>query len=216
MKKAKKGARKPEDTLPKTAKRNGKKYLAGRPLDPDEDFATPAKKPQEEMFSKEETNSERPTVLEGKMLVIFLKPIYSKPPKRDREIALQMSMPLSDLHMKGRTLDPKIKKAWDTVSEGDANSVDLGELDPRRVEIFLAPDIKKPELDFHVARIAACKVGLVQKRGEGEARRMVRLLFRVQVPVNKQVSEFADNSYPNPFWISFSKTNEELPESEEE
>lgn len=204
----------------KHPKRTGKRGV-GPKLDPKEDFETPTKKPDGETSQATESKGSsllveqppKPKVVGDRMEVFYLKPVFTKTPKGDILVSLAITVPIDKEH---EELLPEIIAAGykDLLKKG-RSTLGFKDLPGQRAEFYLSQDIKEETLVLPAAKMISANLSLVQRKGEGSARKVVRLSFRLQVKLSREVTNFAEHNLQNNFWLSLKETEEKLFDEEE-
>lgn len=153
----------------------------------------------------------QPAVVKGRFMANFLKPIFSKAPKSgDRLISLHMVVMLTKDHEDGEVIPREIKAGWHFVAKNGRKRLDL-DVPAQHVRFCLSSDEDGDELlALPAAKVTNCSIAIVQKKGEGEAVKQVRLSWRYQVPWSKQVEQFAASNYGATYWLMTHNTEEKL------
>jgi len=129
------------------------------------------------------------TVVNGRILAEYVKPIFSRDSNDDRYIALEFSVKLTEAHK--LVLPKKIIEAWDFVATGGGEGVKDIPIAPQTVDIYLTSDGKDEEVKIVGAMIEHAKVDIVEERGAGEAVKFTRYSFRVVDERSKNLVNFA-------------------------
>jgi hypothetical protein len=203
-----------EKHLPKRApKKTGKRGI--KPLDQISDFETPVTK-QTPMSAGPlaADNPPKPKIVGDRMEVFYLKPIFGKTDKGDITVALAMTMPLEKEHS---ALLPKIvADGYHDVMKKGRKGMTFNGVPGQRAEFYLSSDIKEEALVLPAAKMTNVSIAIVERKGEGSARRVIRLSFRLQVKLSHEVAHFAENNLENSFWLTLEETQEELFDEEGE
>ena len=220
----------PADLLPlksNAPKKSGKKTLAGRPLDQNEDFEKPLTKekspeqklealdkPTEKKGSLLIEHPESPTAVNGRMKAFYGTPRYSKY-KDVVLISLQMSIPLSEKHLK---LLPKIVAAgFHGLNDKEGfTRINLKNIPPQHVTFYLESDRKTAILSLPATKVISANVALIEQKGEGKIRSIVRFAFYLQSEDSDLISNFARLNVDNNFWIEMSQSQKSLWDENEE
>lgn len=206
-------AKRNQNLLPsKPPKRSGKR--GPRPLDPKEDFDQPVKKEPEGSLLAEQPP--QPGVVGNRIKAHYLKPLFSKTTKGERLLAMHMTFPLTEEHTEDSLLPKSVREAWAFISKHGRKRLDLVGIAGQRATFYLAPDIDDAKLILPAAKVINVSLAVVQKKGEGEAQKVIRLSFRLQVPVSHEVAKFAELNYGNDFWIHLEETEELLFDEDDE
>jgi hypothetical protein len=197
----------PAESLPKKyPKKTGKRGV--KPLDPKEDFDQPIRKEPEGSLLAEQPP--QPSVVGNRIKAHYLKPIFSKATKGERLLAMHMTFPLTEEHTEDSLLPKAVREAWAFISKHGRKRLDLVGIPGQRATFYLTPDIDDAKLVLPAAKIINVSLAVVQKKGEGESQKVIRLSFRLQVPVSHEVAKFAELNYGNDFWIHLEETEEPL------
>jgi hypothetical protein len=204
-------------------KRTGKRGI--KPLDPKEDFDTPTKiEKLTTIVTKQEgsllaDNPPKPKVVGDRFEAFYLKPIFAKSPKGDLSVSLAFSVALEKEH---RELLPKmVSDAFHDILKRGRKLLALNGVPGQAVEIFLSHDADAPTLVLPAARMTSTSLALVQRKGEGAARKVIRFSFRLQVPIpanakSDDVSFFAERNLQNSFWLKLADADPSLFAEEDE
>jgi hypothetical protein len=208
----------PADKLPRKApKRTGRKGI-GPALDPVKDFETPTRKKPEAAKEQAELLKVPATapklIVKDRMAIRYLRPIFDKTKKGKLTVALKFSLPITEEHM---DVLPKIMHdGWQIISKRGRKRLDLIDVPPQRVAFYLASDIGEEALVMPAALVSHVAYAVVQKKGEGEAKKVIRLSFRLQVPVSQEVEHFAVHNVDADFWMVMKPSQEDLFDEDEE
>lgn len=156
----------------------------------------------------------KPKVVGDRMEVFYLKPIFGKTPKGDITVAMQITVPLEKDHLE---LLPKIiADGFKDVTKKGRKSMNFKELPGQHAQFFLSHDIKESALDLPAAKVTNAGLAIVERKGEGSARSVIRLSFRLQVKLAPEVTNFAEHNLQNNFWLSLEETQERLFDEDDE
>jgi hypothetical protein len=188
------------------------------PLDPVADFDTPTRtaesqleeldKPATKKGSLLAEQPPKPKVVGDRMEVFYLKPIFGKTPKGDITVAMAITVPLEDGHLE---LLPKIiADGYKDVTKKGRKSMNFRELPGQHAQFFLSHDSAEAALELPAAKMINAGLAIVERKGEGSARQVIRLSFRLQVKLAREVTNFAEHNLQNTFWLKLEETQEEL------
>lgn len=164
-------------------------------------------------------NPPKPKVVGDRMEVFYLKPYFQKSAKGDLSVSLAFSIALEKEH---KELLPKIVgDAYHDILKKGRKSMTLRAVPGQRVEIFISHDVKEPVLFLPAAKVTNAALALIERKGEGAARRVIRFSFRLQVPIpanakSDTVSYFAERNLQNSFWAKVEDADPKLFEDEDE
>ena len=224
----------PEEHLPEKApKRTGKRgikpveafaeaneILAGEGDVIDAEYTEVEETEQPEETEQSEVLLEMPEndqhlalVMNDRMLVHYIKPHFKKTKKGERTIALEFSTPLTDEHEEH--LPKLIASGWKILQKKGMKKLDVDYVPPQVIKIWLADDQEKEALILPAVAITNVSLATVQQKGEGQARKVIRLSFRALTKMTAQVGRFAEFNYDDKFWLSMHELQEEMFEDEE-
>jgi len=159
----------------------------------------------------------KPTVVNDLFQAFFRAVTFSKNAKTDkRYVHLHMTVELSKDHLE--VLPKLVARAQSRVSKEKGLAGErLKDVPRQSVGFYLTTDNNKDAL----ANVIGCefiqgKVDQVQKRGEGSARKILRLTFALKCAHNDDLCYFASHNFNNSFWISMHETQPDLLDLEEE
>jgi hypothetical protein len=200
-----------KDHLPRRApKKTGKSGI--KPLDADDDFDKPVTK-QSPMGPLAADNPPQPSVMNGRIKVFYDKPVISKE-KDSILIALKFTVPLEENHDK---LLPKIvADAHHDLLKRGRSRMNLKDIPAQHAMLFLSSDNKEDLITMPACKMIGTNVAVVQRKGEGTARKVVRLAFSLQAPHSKVLANFAELNLANDFWLELEDSQEELWDAEED
>jgi len=194
----------------KPPKKTGKRGI--KPLDADEDFDKPVTQQTSMEVGLKADNPPTPAVANGRMKVFYDRPIFSKY-KDVVLIALQFSVPLDKEH------DPLLPKVVadahrDLLKKGRVK-INLNGIDAQHAMLFLSSDIEE-----EIAALPACKmtnvnIAMIERKGEGRARKVARLSFRLQSERSEPLAHFAEMNLDNDFWLQLKASQESLWDEED-
>ena len=186
-------------------KKSGKRGI--NPLDFDEDFSKPVTR-QTPMGPLSVAQPNVPAIANGRMQIYYDRPIFSRV-KDHILVALQCSVPIEEGHA---DLLPKIIEdaRKDVLKKGRTRINMNGSLPAQHAALYLSSDI-----DEELVTLAACKlvnvnVALIERKGEGTARTVVRLSFRLQAEFSRPLATFAEANLQNDFWLTLKDSQEPL------
>jgi hypothetical protein len=212
--------KKPKDGLLPSKKNAPKK--TGKALKPPED-----KKDLEEQAGKLSTivtkqtdtgslqadNPPKPKVVGERFQVFYLKPRFEKTPKGRLYVRLPFTVTMEKEH---KELMPSIvASGYTDLMKVGRSGMKLKNIPSQRAEIFPAHDSKSPALFLSAARVTFANLALIQRKGEGVARRVIRFAFSLEIPIPAQadsdpVSHFAERNIQNTFWMKWEGTDQNL------
>lgn len=185
------------------------------PLNAEKDFDTPTKKAAAE--PEAETGSlltpeqpPAPTVVGKRILMHYLKPTFSKAKTGTRLVSMHFSLALTEKHIEGDLLPEAICESWEIINDKGRKKLDLVGIPGQRAEFYMTHDIDDVKLILPAAEMSNVSIAVIQKKGEGESITVIRLSFRLTVPVSHEVERFAVTNYGNGWWLHIEETEEAL------
>jgi hypothetical protein len=202
----------------KPPKKTGKRGVGPKdePLDHVKDFETPVKKEPEPEGSLLAEQPPQPTVVGDRILMHYLKPTFSKTKKGMRLVAMHLSFALTEEHTADSLLPKGIRESWEVISKQGRKKLDLIGIPGQRAEFFMTQDIDDVKLVLPAAEMTNVSLAVIQKKGDGQAQKIIRLSFRLQVPVSHEVERFAVSNYGADWWLQLEETDEPLFDEDEE
>lgn len=213
----------PKSALPdkkNAPKKTGKRGI--KPLDPVEDFEKPVTE-QTEMSAGPKgsllaDNPPKPRVMGDRMQVFYLKPYFAKSAKGNLTVSLAFSVALEKEH---KELLPKIvADGYHDILKKGRKGLQLRSIPGQHVQIFLSHDSDDYILELGAAKVTNAALALIERKGEGAARKVIRFSFRLMVPIPKDaksdsVSYFAERNLQNDFWMKLEEAAEKLWDEDE-
>lgn len=193
-----------------------KKALTGKPvpLDPEIDFEKPVTR-QKPMSAGPlaAVNPQTPSVANGRFKCFFDRPIFSKY-KDVVLIALQFTVPLDQDH--DALLPDVIAAAHKDVMKKGRVRINLNGIPAQHAMLFLSSASVEDMATLPACKMVNVNIAMVERKGEGSARKVARLSFRLQSERSEQLAHFAELNMSNDFWLELRDTQETLWDSEEE
>jgi len=146
----------------------------------------------------------------------YLKPTFSKTKKGMRLVAIHLSFALTEEHTADSLLPKGIRESWEVISKQGRKKLDLIGIPGQRAEFFMTQDIDDVKLVLPAAEMTNVSLAVIQKKGDGQAQKIIRLSFRLQVPVSHEVERFAVSNYGADWWLQLEETDEPLFDEDEE
>jgi len=148
------------------------------------------------------------TVVNGRILAEYVKPVFTCDKNDDRFVALEFAVKLTEAH---KTILPhKVLDAWRFVDGGGGEGVKDIAIAPQTVRIFLTSDSPSEELIIVGGVIEHAKVDIVEERGKGEAVKFTRYSFRVSNERTKNLINFACWKDGQGVWLECKPTQTSL------
>jgi hypothetical protein len=179
-------------------------------LDPKKDFSEPTHKEPEQMTAEElkahNELAEMPsTIVKGFMAASYVKPHFDVE-KDDRTAALEFSLELTDNH---RSLLPKkVVEEWDHIKQGNNELLDVVNVGAQHVEVSLDPG-DEVDLEENVP-IERIRLQVIETKGTGDAKDIIRLSFRLVCDLTQDVERFACRNFGKTVWLKMQACQGEL------
>jgi hypothetical protein len=192
-------------------KKTGKRM---KPPEDKKDLIAELDKPTGKQASLLVEQPPKPKVVGDRMEAFYIKPVWMKAPKSgDIVIIMRMSLPIEKEH---KEVLPKIvADGYNDVKKKGHTGANL-EVPGQKVTFYLTPDDKDPVLELPAARFVHANLRLIQRKGEGSARKVIRFAFELHVKFEAHVAKFAELNLGNHYWIKMDKMQGELFEDEGE
>jgi hypothetical protein len=207
---------------PPPPKRSGKRGLTlanavhNTALDPAADFDTPTRKEPEAQQAHGSllvTNPPKPTVANGRMKVFYDRPLFSK--SKDRIlIALQFSVPLGEEH--DEILPKSVAEAHHDLLKRNRTKISLNGLPAQHATLYISADHKEELVTLPACKMNNVNIAMIQRKGEGSARKVARLAFRLQAEYSRPLATFGEMNLANDFWLVLKESQESLWDEEED
>lgn len=154
----------------------------------------------------------KPVVVGDRVEAHFLKPTFSRTAKGKRLVSLHITFPMTDEHTEDGLLPKRIRDDWSLMTKHGRTTLGLGGIPGQRVCFFLSSDAPEddPKLVLPAAQVTNVSLAVVQKKGDGEAKKVIRLSFRLLVPVSHEVAEFVEMNYGANYWIKLEESQDKM------
>lgn len=150
----------------------------------------------------------KPKVVKERFEVFFLKAVPSKNHKGILLMGLRLTTPVEKEHMD--VLPKMIRRAYENSGQRGWAGEKLRDVPAHAIDFYLTHDMKEPVLEIKAAQLLGVRLDLVQRKGEGESRKVVRLTMMVQAKQSREIGAFAINNHSNSFWIEMHEVEPEL------
>lgn len=220
-------------------KRSGKPFLAGREGPEDDggdvtiqdDFEQPnvvAGTPAAEDLTLQEADQppaeeqqdlpmdmpEVPKVVRnGKMLAEFVRPHFEKEEAGDRWVGFEFAFPLTIEHEKPENegcLPTEVFEEWQHIKLGNVTLIKVTSVESQTLAVGLVPDDSEHDLILTNAVITHPVLQIVEEKGKGKGKKVVRFSFRAVVPQIEGIARFAVDHHGDPVWINLQRAQETL------
>lgn len=175
-----------------------------------------SEKPAEQQ-SLLETDAEAPsTVKNGYLAAEFVKP-HTERDKNDKAfVGIEISFPLLGEHRGENILPRRVIEVWDGLVNLGVDNISVDGVPAQVVELALAPDAieKATTLKLPFAEITNAQITVVEAKGDGKAKDVTRLKFRVKVEWDSDVWRFAGKHFAHTVWLKMQQAQGSLLEAE--
>jgi hypothetical protein len=234
---AKKGSRLPDRKH--APKRTGKSNLtlANHREKGEQEFTGTLAKQDEQRDAKEKAAGDETKVVEqGSSLLIeqppkpkvvgemfesyFLTAVFVKTAKGKKLISYKLTAPLEKEHLP--ILPKEFANGLKATMKPHVAGQRLKDVPAMNVIFYSAHDQPEPMVVLEHAQIIGAHIDVIQRKGEGESRKVHRLSFNAQVERSRRVLHFAENNDKGNFWIKLEPAQLKLagindePEEEDE
>jgi hypothetical protein len=140
------------------------------------------------------------------MSVNFVKP-HLDVAKDKRTAALEFSLELTEDH---RSLLPKkVVEEWDHIKQGNNELLDVVNVGAQHLDLRLAPDDDETDLEDN-APVERIRLQVIEAKGTGDAKDIIRLSFRLVCDLTQNVERFACRNFGKTVWIKLQACQGEL------
>lgn len=176
-----------------------------KPLDPAADFENPVRRePSLEAEKPEPTAA--PTVLNGKVLMQFVRLRPTKETDGERLLRLEMSCALTEENLASFPAD--IVGAYKLLAKNSATlkGLDLSSVEPQTVELFEVSDDATPALRATAIKPQKVSVAIIEETGSTAARNVIRLSMSLPVPQTPDAGAWALRMHGELVWVEMRDT----------
>lgn len=181
-----------------------------KPLDPVKDFEEPV---QRELIQEEQDeNADVPAVKKGYAVASFVKPHLERDKDDKAFIAFELSFPLLEEHEKKNILPARIVEGWKALVKHGLDKVSIPNVPPQVVELALAPDAiaKQTCLKLEFAEIERANVSVLEEKGSGKSKEVIRLTFRAKCELDNESMRFARLHFGHDVWLKLKQVQGDL------
>jgi hypothetical protein len=147
-----------------------------------------------------------PLAVRGEWMQInYLRPHFDQDKEGARRLKLEFSVPLTDAHKD--MFSAQISRSWKSLVALGNKHLDILGVEGHTVDLGFSPEDQHLRLTSWVEK---CSVSMVEERGKGGIRQVVRLQFRLGTYPEKEVIDFAVNNYGETVWIRMRETQGKL------
>lgn len=141
------------------------------------------------------------------MMAQFLRPHFDKTKGGDPIIGLDFTFPLTSDHE--GLIPSEIEENWATMIRKNAKKIEVSGIDAQTVKIHLVPD-DEPEISLESAEVSRAVLAIVQEKGKGQAKKVVRLTIRIVTGRTKALRDFVWNNDSEFVWLELADTQGSL------
>jgi hypothetical protein len=192
--------------------RDTTKKRSTQKLDPNADFEEPVRTEPEQLSAEEleaenEEKREPTRIINGFMAINYVKPHFDIE-KDKRSVAMEFSVELTEDH---RDLLPdSVVSEWRHIEEGTCRLSEVSGVGAQSFDLRLAPDGAETELQDS-APIEKIRLQVIEDKGTGDAKDIIRLSFRLVCALNPTVERFACRHYGSTIWLKMGDVQGTLP-----
>lgn len=159
--------------------------------------------------------SELPSAVMGqRMAVHYVRPHFKKTKKGERTISLEISFPLTGEH---EDLMPKVvREGWKFLLKRGMKKLDINEVPCHIIKLWMSHDEEKESLKLPLAGITNVSLAVIQEKGTGQSKKVIRLSFRALVNMSANVGKFAEYHFDEKLWMEWHESEEKMFEEPEE
>src|SRR5216683_1552323 len=184
-------------------KRNKKREFDGSLAE--QDTARSAKEVQQpEQQTLVDAKAETPQMVRnGYLAAEFVKP-HTERDKNDKAfVAIEISFPLLEEHRLAKVLPSRVIEVWDGLVDLGVDNISVDGVPAQVVELALAPDAieKATTLKLPFAEVTNAQITVVESKGDGKAKDVTRLKFRVKVEWDIETWRWAGKHFGHQVWI---------------
>jgi hypothetical protein len=194
-----------------------KKQKKAKPLNPKKDFDTPTRKPAGEQAALVQIPLKEPEKLveNKRMKVSYVRPRFDRNKKGNRYVSLEISQVITVEH---KDFLPKlIMGAWEDLAKKNRTRLDLKDVPLQAAKFYLAHDMEDAALELSAARVTNVSLQVVEEKGTGKANKVIRLSYRLRVPLSRDVAHFSEWNFGDQYYLVMAEAaGDNLLEDEEE
>jgi len=198
--------------------KTGKVKHRAKKLSARKDFDQPVKKvapAQRDLLDVHLTVKEpEKLVRNSRMSVVYVKPHFDRNKKGSRYVAFEVSQQLTREH--DGLLPKPVADAYSDIAKKNRKRVDLINLKAQLAKFFLTHDDREPALTLMGARVSHVSLQVIEEKGTGKANKVIRLSYRLRVPLSRDVAHFAEWNFGDRYWLYMEESQGHLLEEEEE
>lgn len=186
-------------------------------LDPVADFETPTKKePEQQELPVDAKAQPEPVVQDGFLAVNFLRPHIERDKNDKAHVGLEFSLELTEQHREQGILPKRVIEVWDGLVSLGVDEISVDGVPAQDVELALAPRAmeKSSGLAIKFGEITNGQITVVQAKGDGKAKDITRLKFRVKCEWDTTVWRFSGTHCAHQLWLRMAQAQGSLLEEE--
>jgi hypothetical protein len=155
----------------------------------------------------------KPTVIGDRFQAFYLGPVL-KEVKGKKTVGLRLSVELTQDHEK-LLPDIMLRGYKNVLKKGQAGSK-MRDIPAQNVRLYLSQDTKEEAVALLNAGVLQANINVIEKKGEGETRTIIRLIFIARVKHSRTVASWADDSYGASYWVTMEEVEPDLLDLDEE
>ncbi len=187
--------------MAKKQKRRGTMGRKVKPLNQKKDFDEPTRKASPEQGTLVEIPPKEPEQLvqNDRMKVSYVRPHFDRNKKGNRYVALELSQVVTAQHI--NLLPEIVMDAWSDITKKNRTRLDLKGVPSQIVKLYLAHDIGEAALEMPIAKITHVSLQLIEETGTGKANKVIRLRYRLRVPLSRDVAHFSEWNFGDTYFL---------------
>ena len=186
--------------MAKKLKRKGTMGRRVKSLNQKKDFDNPNRQEPEQSTLVTIPPKEPEQLVENdRMKVSYVRPHFDRNKKGNRYVALELSQVVTALH---KDLLPElIIDGWQDITKKNRTRLDLKGIPSQMVKLYMAHDIGEAALEMPVAKVTHVSLQLIEETGTGKANKVIRLRYRLRVPLSRDVAHFSEWNFGDTYYL---------------
>ena len=153
--------------------------------------------------------AQRPIAVQnGRMLATYVGLGLERDKDNEKLVHLDFSFPLEAAH--DGFIPKKVKEAWEWLAFTHNKAIQIAEIPPITLSVYIDPKEKTPELHLVGAEFTKAIVQVIEEVGKGAAKMVWRFAFRLRIQRTKKVIDWAAWHDGDSFWLSMPATQKSM------
>jgi len=150
-----------------------------------------------------------------RMKVSYVKPHFDRNKKGNRYVALELSQVVTADHKD--YLPDLMTDGWKDLVKKNRKRIDLINVPAQSAKFYMTSDIDEHALEIPAARVTHVSLQVIEEKGTGKANKVVRLSYRLRVPLSRDVAHFSEWNFGDQYFVIVgAAAGDSLLEDEEE